>query len=145
MTIGCPLTYIFTSPGKPFKSWLNVPCLVTIGLPDVKQYHIKDQGHLLTSYDLIWPWIKKLCTTLKNHYIRNTMTTFQEHTTIFVGGDTVWRYSQNSHYWPLNDLWPQLNEHPLCPFTWWTLWPSFTFIGQSVSKQWQFEQLLTDR
>lgn len=98
----------------------------------------------LTSNDLKRPCIYSLCTPWRKHYLRNTMTDFQEHAVLGEKEDTfLLRFSHNSLYWPLNDLWPPLLVGQKSPHTHWSLHPSFIKIQRKINV-WELVEDIAD-
>lgn len=85
------------------KWWISTRSLDSIRLMVTKDSKSKIFP-LLNSNDLKRPCFQNLWTPWKNHYLRNIMTTFQEHKMLSERGDILLRFSHNSQYWPLNDL-----------------------------------------
>ena len=99
-----------------FKIW---PSTVTPNDPKMTS----DQKFLHTPKEpLVWPMISspKFHQNLLNH----------------VDEEAFWAYLNNDPKWPLDDLWPQISEHPkFPPPTWWSLCSSIMKIHQDIREE----------
>ena len=85
-----------------------------------------------------WPLTSNSWTPNWNHWSLIILTNFHDHPIYTVGEESAWPFQQNGLKWPLDDLWHQIPEHPICTICQWS-WPNFKIIPFNPWEKKQFD------
>ena len=112
-------------PNRP-KFWQNIFRPITTSKPSVTHFHQNAREyffHYCLQFDLQqwpqmtprWPPIKNSWTLRKNLRPRISSSKFHQNLSNHVDEKLFERIWIVTPRWPLDDLWPQISEHPFCP------------------------------